>query len=126
VKTNLWDAKRNRPDQLTDSADKPLEPKKGGQTPAGVKRVSESTMDPLEAGRLVLRGIRNNDLYILSHPEFEQGIRDRNEALIASIPLDLHAPDARVSAEHGLLRNAVYIAERDRKRCGQRSTRHSD
>lgn len=74
-------------------------------------------MDPLEAGQLVLRGIRNNDLYIITHPEFEQGIRDRNEALIASIPSDLHPPETRVAMERQLLRNSVYITERDRKLC---------
>jgi len=73
-------------------------------------------MDELEAGRLVLRGIRANDLYILTHAEFEQGIRERNDALIASIPDDLNPPDARVAAEREILRNPIYAAERDRKR----------
>lgn len=77
-------------------------------------------MDPVEVGRIVLRGIRNNDLYILSHPEFEQGIRDRNEALIASIPDDLHSSEALVSAERVELRNPIYTAELDRKGCRQR------
>jgi hypothetical protein len=68
-------------------------------------------MDQFEAGRIVLRGMRNNDLYILSHPEFEQGIRDRNEALLASIPRDLKAPESRIAMER-----ETYIEARDRRR----------
>jgi NAD(P)-dependent dehydrogenase (short-subunit alcohol dehydrogenase family) len=43
-----------------------------------------SAMDPLEAGRQVLEGIRRNDLYILSHPEFEPVVRERVKLLLGS------------------------------------------
>jgi len=43
-----------------------------------------SAMDPLEAGRQVLQGIRRNDLYILSHPEFEPVVRERAKLLLGS------------------------------------------
>ena len=43
-------------------------------------------MDPLEAGERVLRGIMRNDLFIMSHPEFRDGIIARNDALLRSIP----------------------------------------
>jgi hypothetical protein len=74
-------------------------------------------MDPFEAGQFVLCGIRNNDLYILSHPEYEQGICDRYEALIASIPRGLPLQESRAAVEQ--LRNNTYIAERERKRVGR-------
>ena len=32
-------------------------------------------MTPEEAGRRVLRGIERNDLYILTHPEFKEGVK---------------------------------------------------
>jgi NAD(P)-dependent dehydrogenase (short-subunit alcohol dehydrogenase family) len=38
-------------------------------------------MDPITAGRHVLRGIRTNRLFILSHPEFRHFIRARADAL---------------------------------------------
>jgi NAD(P)-dependent dehydrogenase (short-subunit alcohol dehydrogenase family) len=52
-------------------------------------------MDPLRAGELVLAGIRRNDLYILTHQEFEAPVRQRCEALLASFPKE-PAPQARV------------------------------
>jgi NAD(P)-dependent dehydrogenase (short-subunit alcohol dehydrogenase family) len=120
VKTDLWDASRNRPSKFASTADTSLSPQKKDEIRAAVASPGAWAMDPVEVGRLVLRGIRNNDLYILTHPEFEQGIRDRSEALINSIPQDLHAPKERVAAEAGILRNPIYIAASDRKRCPQR------
>ena len=43
-------------------------------------------MDPIETGERVLRGIRNNDLFIHTHPEFRAGYIARHEALIRAIP----------------------------------------
>ena len=43
-------------------------------------------MDPIEVGQRVLRGIRRNDLFILSHPEFKEGIKARGEAIIRAVP----------------------------------------
>jgi hypothetical protein len=40
----------------------------------------------MEAARIVLAGIRNNDLFILSHPEFRDGLQERMDALMASVP----------------------------------------
>lgn len=75
-----------------------------------------AAMDPLEAGERVLRGIRNNDLYILSHPEYRQGIQDRCDALLASIPAEA-APAARLELERSVLRSPAYLREAERLRC---------
>ena len=44
------------------------------------------SIDIDEVGLRVLRGIRRNDLFIISHPEFREGIEARNAALIRAIP----------------------------------------
>lgn len=85
---------------------------------AGIKD-SPLASDPLEIGQLVLRGIRRNDLYILTHPEFEPIINCRNEALGASSPKDLHPSDARITVADSLADSSVYVTERDRLQCVQ-------
>jgi NAD(P)-dependent dehydrogenase (short-subunit alcohol dehydrogenase family) len=67
--------------------------------------------DPLEIGRLVLRGMQNNDLYILTHPEFEPFIRMRHEALVAALPKELQPSAARVAKAQSLLQGSIYTAK---------------
>ncbi len=43
-------------------------------------------MDPVETGERVLRGIRRNDLFIHTHPEFTNGYIARHDALIRAVP----------------------------------------
>ncbi|MCK4274283.1 MAG: SDR family NAD(P)-dependent oxidoreductase [Dehalococcoidales bacterium] len=43
-------------------------------------------MDPIETGERVVRGIRNNDLFIHTHPEFKDGYIARHNAIIRAIP----------------------------------------
>jgi len=43
-------------------------------------------MDPLEVGKRVIRGIRNNDLFIITHPEFKDGFKARHDAIMRAIP----------------------------------------
>lgn len=73
--------------------------------------------DPLDIGRLVLRGMRNNDLYILTHPEFEPLIRERTEAILASTPKDVNPSEARLEVARSLLKRSIYATERDRRLC---------
>jgi len=43
-------------------------------------------MDPVEVGERVIRGIKNNDLFIITHPEFKAGFNVRNEAIMRACP----------------------------------------
>jgi NAD(P)-dependent dehydrogenase (short-subunit alcohol dehydrogenase family) len=64
------------------------------QPPPGAKprprRSPEDMMiafiNPEETGERVLRGIRNNDLFIHTHAEFKEGYMARNNAIIRAIP----------------------------------------
>jgi hypothetical protein len=80
-------------------------------------------MDALEAGQRVLRGVRSNDLYILTTPEFGEEMQARADAILASLPTDVNAPPARVTLERMIVGKSVYAGERDRKRCERAATR---
>jgi NAD(P)-dependent dehydrogenase (short-subunit alcohol dehydrogenase family) len=43
-------------------------------------------MDPVETGERVIRGIRRNDLFIHTHPEFTNGYIARHNAIIRAVP----------------------------------------
>jgi NAD(P)-dependent dehydrogenase (short-subunit alcohol dehydrogenase family) len=63
-------------------------PPKDGQPPPRppMPDFSKVFMDPVETGERVVRGIRRNDLFIITHPEFRDGIIARNEALVRACP----------------------------------------
>lgn len=111
VKSNIASSERNRPDSLR---------VEGMATPSGettaqmqdfMRRFAEVGMDPLEAGRLVLAGVQHNDLYILSHGEFRNAMRERAEALMASLPAA--PPPAARAALTRTYTTDIYARERD-------------
>lgn len=122
VKSNISDCNRNRPPTLQQTGEPATEElaaieKDKGELPEGVVNDLDSAMaDPLVMGERVLSGIRNNDLYIISHPEFELTIRDRCEALLASIRQDGTPITAARAAAAQLLRNPMYSNELQHKR----------
>jgi len=92
--------------------------------PSGPPRVSFA-MQPLEAGERVMNGVVNNDLFILSHPEFKPGMQERFDAIMASTPsVEAPIPQPRVDFERVVLRCGVYereIEHRGVKRASYRS-----
>jgi hypothetical protein len=74
-------------------------------------------MDALEAGQRVLKGMRNNDLYVLTTPDFDEDFKARGEAILLSVPTDVTADEARIQVGHRIAGKMTYVAERDRKQC---------
>ena len=123
VKSNIGTSERNRPPGLheagsPDSITSPLIERFTRNFLEVMSREEQwqPLMDPLEAGTHVLRGIRNNDLYILSNPEYEQVLRDRCEALLASVRDDANVPSEGRRAIARISRNEIYAHEYDRRR----------
>jgi NAD(P)-dependent dehydrogenase (short-subunit alcohol dehydrogenase family) len=67
-------------------------------------------MTPEEVGERVLRGIRRGDLFIMTHPEFREGLIARNEALLRAIPDEpLNEARAALVRQFGtLMYNPIY------------------
>lgn len=83
VRTDIFDVERNRP-VAAGAARKPAAPPQlgaGDHPPVDLMGVA---MDPMEAARQVLEGIRRNDLYILSHPEWAPWVLERSALLMDS------------------------------------------
>jgi NAD(P)-dependent dehydrogenase (short-subunit alcohol dehydrogenase family) len=80
VQTNIREGGRMRPVHYGDSGYAELE-RELEERPN-----SPHWMDPVECGERVLEGIRRNDLYIFTHPEFREGAEERFRAILASFP----------------------------------------
>ena len=71
-------------------------------------------MDPLEVGEYVLRGMKRNDLFIISHPEFRNAIKSRFKALMRAIPdepINIKRYDVIRNIGH-LIYNPIYDTQR--------------
>lgn len=101
VKSNIGDGGA-RPERFKDSGYAPAEPRKGGEA-----SFMDLAMDAVEAGGHVLRGIKNNQLFIISHPEYRDVLRARHAKIEASItdePIDA----VRAESVRFILSNAIY------------------
>jgi NAD(P)-dependent dehydrogenase (short-subunit alcohol dehydrogenase family) len=80
----------NKPEHLRNEGEtwppKMPAPPKGAPPRRPFTEMKDIFMDPLETGERVVRGIKNNDLFIHTHPEFKDGYISRHNAIIRSIP----------------------------------------
>lgn len=120
VKTNMVDYNRNRPELFRnigapDAEELAAIEAATNSLPENIRNDLPSVqLDPILVGELVLRGIRHNNLYILSHPEFEKTIRDRFEALLCSTG-GMQVPGATRSAFSQILHNGMYARESEHR-----------
>ena len=68
-----------------------------------------------EIGERVLQGILNDELYIMTHSEFHQGVEDRAEAMRAAVP-NLPENEEYKKTFGFLFRNPIHAAEAARQR----------
>jgi NAD(P)-dependent dehydrogenase (short-subunit alcohol dehydrogenase family) len=81
IRTNIGELAKNRPAKfgVGDAFQKAEE--------AGATHVPfPSMMEPEEVGRLVLRAVQNNDLYVITHGEWRPMAEGRHSALIDAMP----------------------------------------
>jgi NAD(P)-dependent dehydrogenase (short-subunit alcohol dehydrogenase family) len=111
VSTNIYEVEENLSAAFKGraGANKPDSPEAAAFA-TQMRAVVASGMSPLEAGRIVLDGMRNNDLYILSHPEFLAGLKERHAVMEASVPRT-RAPVERTNMVGATLHNSLYARE---------------
>lgn len=94
-----------RPVQLADTGSVPV-------VAAGTVRedtaIYKTAPTGAEIGELVLKGVRRNGLYILTHPEIRPVLEARAAALLAALPKE-SVSEARILAQSRLLDPSLYI-----------------
>ena len=101
VQSNIHQSARTRPEKY--------------QNPGAAERerqlaerpVNPVWMDNYECGQRILEGIRRNDLYIFTHPEFAPGAREHYEAILSSFPHEKINTE-RAAAIGFLLDNPIF------------------
>ena len=105
VKSNIGEGDALRHERFKDSGYGPPPPRKEGET-----SFMDVAMDALEAAGHVLRGIKNNQLFIISHPEFRDVLKARHAKIEASIA-DEQIDPVRAASVGFILSNPVYSGD---------------
>ena len=102
VKSNIGEGDRMREEQFKDTGYARGEPpSEGGPS------FMDVAMEAVDAARHVLRGIKNNELFIISHPEFRDVLKARHAKIEASISNDPIDP-VRAESVGFILSNPIY------------------
>jgi NAD(P)-dependent dehydrogenase (short-subunit alcohol dehydrogenase family) len=110
VQSNIAEAGRTRPAALA----------KTGYAEADKRRQQGGSFFHLyhtkeQVGERVLQGILNDELYIMTHSEFRQGIEERTQAMCAAVP-NLPENDQYKRTFSVLFRNPIHAAELARQK----------
>jgi NAD(P)-dependent dehydrogenase (short-subunit alcohol dehydrogenase family) len=81
VKSNIHEAAQNRPARLREGSGFAA-----SEQSLSERQFGEGWMEPEQVGELVADGILANQLYIISHGEFKNRMRERFEAMMAAVP----------------------------------------
>lgn len=110
VQSNIAEAGKTRPAELSETGY--AEADKRRQTGGSLFHLYQTKE---EVGERVLRGILADELYIMTHSEFREGIADRTEAMRAAVPDLPENPEYK--ATFGVLfRNQIHADEVTRQR----------
>jgi NAD(P)-dependent dehydrogenase (short-subunit alcohol dehydrogenase family) len=102
VQSNIAEAAKLRPEKYKkDSGFADMESK------LGERPVDPNWMSQEEVGERVLNGLKRNDLFIFTHPEFRAGAQTRCDAMMAAFP-DEPINEARAAGITFLTSNAIY------------------
>jgi len=81
VKSNIHETGQNRPAHLRGDSGFGASEKALSE-----REVQSEWMEPETVGEMVAKGILNNELYIVTHGEFKNRMRERAEAMLAATP----------------------------------------
>ncbi|WP_428407789.1 SDR family NAD(P)-dependent oxidoreductase [Hyphococcus sp.] len=81
TKSNIHEAARNRPAHLRKDSGF-----KASEKALSEREIGAEWMEPEEVGEMVAKGVLNNDLYIITHGQFKNRMRERAEAMLAATP----------------------------------------
>ena len=110
VQSDIANAAKNRPAALAETgyAESDKRRQQGGNF-FHLYRTKE------EVGERVLQGILNDELYIMTHSEFREGVEDRAQAMCAAVP-QLPGNEEYKRTFSMLFRNPIHAAEIERQR----------
>jgi NADP-dependent 3-hydroxy acid dehydrogenase YdfG len=104
INSSIYESEKNRPQTLAS----PEISTKNQLFMDRLPEVHKFGMTPEEVGEKVLAGIQRNDLYIFSHPEFREELKEIFDETLDALPNE-DAPVARAAFEQGRRENLKIL-----------------
>jgi NAD(P)-dependent dehydrogenase (short-subunit alcohol dehydrogenase family) len=112
VRTNIREFEKTRPERYASGGYAGAPPVRPPPSRELLAALQEFSADPVDVGEIVLRGIRRNDLYIFTQPEFHEGLRERFEAILNTMgPPDPERAEKLRKVAPFLTGDPIYAAE---------------
>ncbi len=87
IKSNIHEAAKNRPARFRKNSGF-----QESEARLSQRKVSPLWMEPEQVGRMILKAIRNNELYVITHGEWRDAVTGRIDAILAAMPTETN-PD---------------------------------
>ncbi|MXO65175.1 SDR family NAD(P)-dependent oxidoreductase [Altericroceibacterium endophyticum] len=110
VQSNIAEAGKTRPEKYAETG---YEQSDKARQSAG--DFSHLFMTKEEVGERVLEGILNDELYIMTHAEFYDGVKDRGAAMLAAVPAKRPINEEYRATFAPLFHNPIHPAEVERQ-----------
>ena len=94
INSMIYESEKVRPQRLAS----PENTARSQKTMDVLPEIHKLGMSPEEVGEKVLAGIRRNDMYIFSHPEFREEMQEISDEILSYLP-DEEAPAGRLAFE---------------------------
>ncbi len=110
INSGIYESEKVRPARLSS----PENAAKSQETMDRLPEIHRAGMAPEEVGDKVLEGIRQNRMYIFSHPEFKDELQDLFDIVLGSLP-DEAVPQKRLEFEQwrrNEVKQAIEAADR--------------
>ncbi|MEI9964977.1 MAG: SDR family NAD(P)-dependent oxidoreductase [Caulobacteraceae bacterium] len=108
VRSNIGESGKGRPEHLSDTGYKQVDAVANQEAAAEAPvDLMASAMDPVDAGRYVVDGIKQDRLFIFSHSEFRDALKSRHKLIEDSIP-DIPINQELFEAWKWIMSNPVY------------------
>jgi short-subunit dehydrogenase len=85
IKSRIHESGRNRPERFRAGS--------GFQDAEALlarRKISEMWMEPTEVGRMCLKAIRDDELYVITHGEWREAFQQRCNAILAAMPTQVN------------------------------------
>lgn len=109
VRTNIREYEKTRPAKFSETSITSGMPPGFTMTDEVREKLGRLTADPEEVGNIVLKGIREDALYIFTAPEYREGVEERFQAILAALGDDPDRAELAREVMPQLIGSPIYL-----------------